>query len=315
MRRSPYSSCFKASRQHGSTLIVFMLIFFLAAVSLFLSRVDSSRMRNEANKITNAALAKAKDALIGRAASDKERPGSLPCPDFNDDGEATNGSCYGVPGRLPWKTLNLPDLRDGDGNRLWYVLSSELRDNGTIAINTNLSLSLSLDDKANIAAIIFSPGPPLTDQSNRPSNIVADYLDGANKTGGPYISGPTTASFNDKTIAVSHDQLFGIVNRAIVGLLSAGLEKFYVANANLYPENGANLIHELSSLIPSGSDEQTEEQIALRNTIEMLEKNAWLTITNYSPAPDRKSATLTITASPAITCTIIPKQKPVCAQP
>jgi hypothetical protein len=23
-------------------------------------------------------------------------------------------------GRLPWKTLRLPDLRDGHGERLWY---------------------------------------------------------------------------------------------------------------------------------------------------------------------------------------------------
>jgi hypothetical protein len=30
-------------------------------------------------------------------------------------------------GRLPWKTLGLPDLRDGDGERLWYAVSSATR--------------------------------------------------------------------------------------------------------------------------------------------------------------------------------------------
>jgi hypothetical protein len=62
-------------------------------------------------------------------------PGYLPCPDLDDDGwaEATCGSLSGDSGqaqrlgRLPWKTLGLPDLRDGDGERLWYAVSSKYK--------------------------------------------------------------------------------------------------------------------------------------------------------------------------------------------
>jgi hypothetical protein len=32
-------------------------------------------------------------------------------------------------GRLPWKTLGIPDLRDGDGERLWYAVSNNFKNN------------------------------------------------------------------------------------------------------------------------------------------------------------------------------------------
>ena len=112
------------ARQHGAALLVFMLIFFMASMSWLLSQADALRARARADQTTAAALAQAREALIGRAVADKERPGSLPCPDFDNDGEATNGSCSVTVGRLPWRTLGLPDLRDGHGNRLWYVLAA-----------------------------------------------------------------------------------------------------------------------------------------------------------------------------------------------
>src|SRR6185437_7723389 len=62
-------------------------------------------------------------------------PGYLPCPDLDNDGwaESTCGSQDGSSGqaerlgRLPWKTLGLQDLRDGDGERLWYAVSSKYK--------------------------------------------------------------------------------------------------------------------------------------------------------------------------------------------
>jgi len=77
-------------------------------------------------------LAQAKAALIGYAVgmSDTDlsagyRPGDLPCPDLNDDGSPDtpcNTQASRI-GRLPWKHLGLKDLRDGDGERLWYAVS------------------------------------------------------------------------------------------------------------------------------------------------------------------------------------------------
>ena len=60
-----------------------------------------------------------------------ERPGDLPCPDLDNDGSADPPCSTGVArlGRLPWKTLGLPDLRDGDGERLWYAVSTNYKNN------------------------------------------------------------------------------------------------------------------------------------------------------------------------------------------
>src|SRR6185437_10838889 len=84
-------------------------------------------------------LALAREALIGYAA-DRDidaavGPGYLPCPDLDGDGwaESTCGSLDGSSGqeqrlgRLPWKTLGLPLLRDGDGEALWYAVSTKYK--------------------------------------------------------------------------------------------------------------------------------------------------------------------------------------------
>ena len=90
-------------------------------------------------RVSQRALAQAREALVAYAAdhpiSANVGPGYLPCPDLDDDGwaEATCGSQSGDSGqaqrlgRLPWKTLGLPDLRDGDGERLWYAVSSKYK--------------------------------------------------------------------------------------------------------------------------------------------------------------------------------------------
>jgi len=306
MKQPPSLPRTAPARQRGAALLVFMLIFFLASMSWLLSQADVLRGRGHADQTTSRALAQAKDALIGRATIDVNRPGSLPCPDIDDDGKADGnfGFCSASIARLPWKTLDLPDLRDGEGNRLWYTLADELRDNDDAPqINPTLALGLSLDGATNIAAIAFSAGPPLAGQDGRPSNDVADYLDGANKDGGPYISGQTSSTFNDKTVAISRDQLFKVVNRGVLGQLGSGLGQYYAANANLYPENGVDL---KTVLVSPHLNTATRD---------MLDKNGWFAITTYSTSPDRQSATLTITAPPATTCTITPASKPTCTHP
>jgi len=283
-----------------------MLVFFLVATSWILSPSGSINSRIRADKVTATALAHAKEALIGRAAADNNRPGSLPCPDTDDDGKADGdfGYCSASVGRLPWATLDLPDPRDGDGNRLWYALADELRDNeDAYAINPSLSLGLSVDGIQNIAAIVFSSGPPLTGQNSRPSNDVADYLDGPNKTGGPYISGPSSTSFNDKLLAISREQLFNVVNRRIIGLLRIRLNKYYNDEANnySYPEVNSDL---KTALTPYFDILNIDDVKAKK----LLEDNDWYSVTNHVPETNRKKTTLSISTPPTISCAITPTQ-------
>jgi hypothetical protein len=220
MRRN-ISSSFKF-RQHGVALLILMLLIFLAATTWILGQGSGTYARNQRDQTTATAMAQAKEALIGRAATDDNRPGSLPCPDVNNDGAAESfvgPNCPSYIGRFPWKTLDLPELLDGNGDRLWYALSPGLRDYPIPAqpINSQKVLELTLDGTTNIAAIIFSPGPPLANQNGRPSNAVAEYLDGNNNDGdNAYISGLPSATFNDKALAITRDDIFRTVNQRVL---------------------------------------------------------------------------------------------------
>ena len=125
-------------RQRGAALVVTVLLFAMIGVTALLAVARGTETDAEKERRTSEALATAKEALIGFAAGVAftaplfpERPGDLPCPDLDNDGSAdppcsTDASRLG---RLPWKTLGLPDLRDGDGERLWYAVATGFKNN------------------------------------------------------------------------------------------------------------------------------------------------------------------------------------------
>ena len=141
---------YQANRQSGIALIVVLVLLGLLVGALAIGLASDLARENKKQKQTTDALAKAKEALIGYAAGvnlnpspacagapNCVRPGDLPCPDIDNDGVA-QGSCGNGAGttgqaarlgRLPWKTLGLDDLRDGDGERLWYAISNNFKYN------------------------------------------------------------------------------------------------------------------------------------------------------------------------------------------
>ncbi len=214
-------SLFFSARQRGVALLIFMLFVFLAATAWTLGQSRATGLRRQIDETTAAAMAQAKETLIGRAVTDGNRPGSLPCPDGDNDGVAdlfAGQNCPAYVGHLPWKTLDLPELVDGYGDRLWYAISPGLRDHPAVQpLNYQSALQLTFDASPNIAAIVFSPGPSLATQNGRPSDVVADYLDGANSDGdSAYVSGPLSPTFNDKALAITRDDLFRTVNQRIL---------------------------------------------------------------------------------------------------
>ncbi|MDH3629871.1 MAG: hypothetical protein OER98_02020 [Gammaproteobacteria bacterium] len=104
-------------------------------------------------------------------------PGRLPCADTDNDGSSntTFGDCDDV-GRFPWAepALGLNDLRDADGQRLWYTVSSTFATNTSTIVNSDTSGTLTVrapggnvmydgsnpDSLINygIAAVIIAPG-------------------------------------------------------------------------------------------------------------------------------------------------------------
>lgn len=123
-----------ARAQHGIALIVLLALIGFLVVGVLLTVAGSSAIDTEREMRTAQALAKAKEGLIAYAVavlpdSLAKRPGDLPCPDLDNDGDAeeTCDTAAERIGRLPWRTLGLSDLRDADGERLWYALSARFQ--------------------------------------------------------------------------------------------------------------------------------------------------------------------------------------------
>jgi hypothetical protein len=125
--------------QRGAFLLLATLVLMLAIGFVFALELAAPAARVSRERVTEQALAEAREALLAYAADRPVNaivgPGYLPCPDLDDDGwaESTCGSLSGDSGqeqrlgRLPWKTLGIADLRDADGERLWYAVSSRYK--------------------------------------------------------------------------------------------------------------------------------------------------------------------------------------------
>ncbi|MEI7614030.1 MAG: hypothetical protein WCK63_14105 [Betaproteobacteria bacterium] len=303
------------ARQRGAALLVFMLIALIAALSLLLNRL-ALRSAGSSNQATMNTLVLAKDALIGWSATNATAPGRLPCPeDPSRIGTTTEGqaksSCGNSlqVGRLPWRTLGLPLLRDDAGEPLWYALSAGFRSS---PINGNSAGQLTVDSVPNRAiAIIFSPGTVLSGQS-RPiptsalSPDIMQYLEGFNLSGnGSFVTSGALNSLNDRLVTITREDLFRVVNRRILSELrgddGTGLVSYYNANGNTFPPAGSNLTTLFPPLLSTA-------------TTNLMANNNWYSLLSYSVSPDLKTATLTITAPNALSCKITPSPStpPIC---
>jgi type II secretory pathway pseudopilin PulG len=253
---------YRATRQRGIALIVILVLLGLLAGVLAVGFTDDLARQNKKEQQTADALAKAKEALIGYAANDPNQPGVLPCPDRDNDGSADSPcGATGVTaiGRLPWKTLGLPDLRDGSGECLWYAVSANFKNSGISApavVNSDSLGTLVVNDAGGtpvysgsnkVVAIVFSPGNPLPGQ-DRPSStpapvcggntiaantIVANYLEGGNQNGAAtniFVTAQSTDAFNDKLLPITREALFPVVEMRVARELRLSLRNYYAAN-------------------------------------------------------------------------------------
>jgi hypothetical protein len=187
------------AKARGAILMVAMVMLAALMAAALLLHAGTRSLTEERERLSERALAQAREALIAyaaeRAINASVGPGYLPCPDLDNDGwaESTCGSLVGDTGqeqrlgRLPWKTLGLPDLRDGHGERLWYAVSTKYKGLlncgvsracldmspvaalGTISVRDASGLVLNdgtIADPAQAAsggavAVILAPGPPI----------------------------------------------------------------------------------------------------------------------------------------------------------
>ena len=247
------------STQKGAAFIVMLVIMVLGITSILVGSLSSAGTKIERDVKTAEVLAQAKDALIGKAAIDTVYPpGNFPCPDTDNDGVSDAGGADDCPqyiGRLPWKTLGLPDLRDATGERLWYTLSRNVRRyNSVRPLNSDTTGTLNVTGSyadSNLIALIFAPGSntgtqrrsstqtascSTTGTSILESLCAANYLEGSNDDPSPgaapnlnYQNANAGIEFNDQLISISRDRLFATVEKRIAKEIKNVLNAYYAA--------------------------------------------------------------------------------------
>lgn len=194
-------------------LAVLLLVALLSTAGLLANGELRTLAEARAQARSVEVLSQAREALIGYAISYAERhPGEgygyLPCPDAGNSGSSALGACgaRNAPslGRLPWRTLALPELRDGWHECLWYAVAGSIKNNPKPAVlnwdspgqfalldSTGRRLSAAGPDELAVAVII-APGPALAGQirtntgagpcpgSASTSDDLSAFLDGGN---------------------------------------------------------------------------------------------------------------------------------------
>ena len=248
--------------QRGAALMVMLVILVIGAAALLVNALNSSSLQIARDKTTADALAQAKDALIAYAVSDANRPGELPCPDFNNDGMITvtpfndysGSNCKSLVGWLPWQTLGLPDLRDGNGDRLWYAVANPFHANSNAILNSDTPTTLAaqmltVNDGATgatlasgVIAIVFSPGTPLASETRSPNDnaatntILKNYLEGSNaNTLSTMFQTGNGTTINDRLLTISSNSLFPPVERRIAREAKHCLDDYATINGQYYP--------------------------------------------------------------------------------
>jgi hypothetical protein len=275
-----------AHSQKGLALLMLVFVLALAAITYVVRALDATSIQNEKDKKTVVALAEAKAALLGFSVSrdltasacgtNCARPGDLPCPDTDNDGiaESSCGNVAGTTGqttrlgRLPWRTLGLSDLRDGDGERLWYAVSYKYKNNFRFSpLNSDTLATVTLRgangnvifDGTNdgVVAVIIAPREALTRQDlisqvrdGVNQNIASNYLDVAlgednqnfidgNANG--FIMGPVkdvlgNVVLNDQIIAITRMEINQAMESRVLAEVRDSLTNYFATpSVSYYP--------------------------------------------------------------------------------
>ncbi len=257
--------------QAGVSMIILLLMIGVVGVGIFFGIAHSGNEEKlKRDRKTEIALARAKQALLDYAVQYDQThvppahpqyrvAGYLPCPDtgpgsqFNGEGNSSltcRGKNISAIGRLPWRTLDLEDLRDGNGECLWYAVSGTFKNtlpNTDLPFNWDAAgqfevysedgtpLAGSIADNW-IAAVIIAPGLPqgaAQTRSGLPETPVcggnytfSNYLDSvAGMDNGAlsvppapniktkFVQAQESNTFNDRLVYITAADIFNAIER------------------------------------------------------------------------------------------------------
>jgi len=270
---APFTSS-PATHQQGVSLLVFAItILTIAGGAFFISLNNNPDSDLNIDIRTIESLAQAKTALDNFFISympygSAIEIGRLPFPDRRNDPGVYDGKsdCINYTdtlsnnlllGQFPWLRdecngnfieINA-NLKDGNGDRLWYAVSSHM-----VRHTSNASFSTQFLDSGlynqwitiynqngdllsdRVAFVCLSPGARLQGQ-NRLNTNPDNFLDSFNVPGigvinnfdtdMRFVKSPESTTFNDQLIYITIDELMPRIERRILGEFKALIKKFH----------------------------------------------------------------------------------------
>jgi len=245
--------------QKGLVLLVLIIIIVLAFFTYSLSGMSITQIHMDQTKNTLVTLKEAKQAVINYAVTYSDRGvdndyGVFPHPETIKNGDYGN-----MPGNVgtkntntvgwfPWRSLDLPALKDESGTCLFYAVSGTYKLGGTVQADMinedSIGMFRIVDDALNViqganmedrvVALVIAPGGPVADQVRNPLVILSNcgddygnvpaYLEGNGVVDNSFVSAvdDTTDQFihatetskdaavpyNDKFLTITRDEVW-----------------------------------------------------------------------------------------------------------
>jgi len=222
------------STQHGVVLIAMLTILVAIFTSLMISNLSLDKLKANRVQENEKTLNLAKEALLGFGLL-QTPPGTLPCPDTTGDGLENTMvvGCQSQRGLFPYRTLNLGEISDRSGARLWYALELAYAANALGERNPSRVTTLTLDGNL-VAAVLIAPGSAIEEQ-NRVLLNVTDFLEGDNADANldTYVR-PQSDIENDQIIGLSLETYWPLMARPALNAARQLLVS-YQAVCNEYP--------------------------------------------------------------------------------
>ncbi|KAF7598781.1 MAG: hypothetical protein CGU29_10670 [Candidatus Dactylopiibacterium carminicum] len=222
----------------GYVLLALLTLFLATIAAASASRLILLATDPHAEALrSRIVLQEAREALMAYAALEDNSPGSLPCPDQNNDGWAESGigtNPCNAPhiGRLPWKTLGLGRLQDATGECLWYALSPDFRN--TLQTSTRGQTQARLNPETpgaiihadtSVVAVLLAPGRPLSHQQRSApvgfscnDGVSTDFLEALSADG----LSLQDSEGNDIVLTLDSNTLMRLVARRVLHSLALG---------------------------------------------------------------------------------------------
>lgn len=265
-------------KQGGNSLLLLALILIAVFAAFFATNLSRSALNTRQERITADALGRARESLLsfalGQIYNGNIFPGQFPCPDLHDpndselsglQGDANSVQCRTPAsriGRLPWRSMGIPPLRDGRGELLWYMVVEPFdRDSGSAlplnsdtpgliaAYQQNGQVALNTPDNRAIA-IIFAPGAALGAQLR---TSLAEQLQAANylerfasfdnassnpaiaRLHGPVLDAQHDIVLNDRIALINQQDLMPALERRAASEYLRALALYAQSHSGHYP--------------------------------------------------------------------------------